>query len=193
MPPAAKFTRGEIAQAALAIVRRDGPGALTARSLATELKSSPRPIFTVFESVDDVRRAVLDAARELYASYVSRGLAEDPPFKGAGLQYIRFAAEEPMLFRLLFLSPKEPPVPIYGVLPAMDENYERILDSLTDYYGLTREEGEALYGHLGVYSHGLATLIASKLAEFAPDEISRRLTEVFTGLLAETKRRKKHD
>jgi len=48
VPPKAKFTKEEIVATALAIVKEQGIEALTARSLAKELDSSARPIFTVF-------------------------------------------------------------------------------------------------------------------------------------------------
>ena len=43
MPPKAKFTKNEIINAGLEIVRRDGFEALTARALGAELGSSARP------------------------------------------------------------------------------------------------------------------------------------------------------
>jgi len=49
MPPKNKFTRDEIIQAALGIVREDGLAGLTARSLAERLQSSPKVIFGQFE------------------------------------------------------------------------------------------------------------------------------------------------
>ena len=48
MPPKNKFTRDEIIQAALGIVREDGLAGLTARSLAERLQSTPMVIFGQF-------------------------------------------------------------------------------------------------------------------------------------------------
>ena len=50
MPPKAKFTKTEITEAAIGIVRKNGPGALTSRALGIDLGSSARPIFTVFQN-----------------------------------------------------------------------------------------------------------------------------------------------
>ena len=44
MPPKAKFTKAEIIEAALNIVRADGYEALTSRALGTYLGSSARPV-----------------------------------------------------------------------------------------------------------------------------------------------------
>lgn len=54
VPPKAKFTKDEIVSAGLEIVRRDGLEALTARELGNALGSSARPIFTVFNNMDEV-------------------------------------------------------------------------------------------------------------------------------------------
>ena len=119
MPPKAKFTREQIVKAALDIVERDGSDALTARALGQELKSSARPIFTVFDSMDEVRAAAVAAAKSVYAEYVARGLAETPAFKGVGTEYIRFAAEKPKLFRLLFMSERDGATDVNTVLGAI--------------------------------------------------------------------------
>ena len=48
MPPKAKFTKEEIAEQALNIIKEEGAAALTARSLGERLGTSSRPIFTAF-------------------------------------------------------------------------------------------------------------------------------------------------
>ena len=65
MPPQAKFSRKEIVSTALEITRENGLGAVTARELGTRLKSSARPIFTVFENMEEVNKEVVKAAREV--------------------------------------------------------------------------------------------------------------------------------
>ena len=69
MPPKPKFTREEMIEAAVEIVRRDGEDALTARNLGSYLGASARPIFTVFESMDEVREAVKERAHEIFMKY----------------------------------------------------------------------------------------------------------------------------
>lgn len=107
MPPKAKFTKEEIIEAALAITRQDGLEAVTARELGSRLNSSARPVFTVFQNMEEVIEEVKNAARERYKEYIYEGLQEEPAFKGVGRAYIRFAVEEKRLFRLLFMSEQE--------------------------------------------------------------------------------------
>ncbi len=80
MPPKAKFSKTEITDAALNIVANSGIDALTARSLGEALGSSPRPIFTVFDSMEEVQTQVLKKAEHIYSSLVAEGLKEELPF-----------------------------------------------------------------------------------------------------------------
>ena len=54
MPPRAKFTRQEIVDAGMSILREQGISAVTAREIGSRLGSSARPIFTVFENMGEV-------------------------------------------------------------------------------------------------------------------------------------------
>lgn len=193
MPPKAKFTREEIVEAAFSIVKADGFEALTSRALGTRLGSSARPIFTVFQSMDEVQQAVIEAAKVLYKEYVDQGLMWENPFKGVGTQYILFSMQEPKLFQLLFMT-EQPQIPDFsGVLPLIEESYEKILLSIQKYYGMNRPLAEKLYHHLWIYTHGIATLCATKMCRFTGEEISSMITEVFTSILKNTKEYKNDD
>lgn len=93
MPPKAKFTRDEILDMALSITKEHGIDAVTARELGNCLGSSKRPIFTVFESMDEVKELVILKSKELYGNYMKEGLTNQPAFKGVGISNIRFAIE----------------------------------------------------------------------------------------------------
>lgn len=82
MLPKAKFTRAEIIEAALNIVRTDGYEALTSRALGTYLGSSARPIFTVFKNMEEVQQAMIEATKTLYKEYVNKGLSAEHPLRG---------------------------------------------------------------------------------------------------------------
>lgn len=187
MPPKAKFTKEEIVKAALEIVRQQGAQALTARSLGDKLGSSARPIFTVFASMDEVQQAVKEAAKSLYKQYIERGLSEALAFKGVGTQYILFSINEPKLFQLLFMTEQSCVPDLSSVLPLIDDNYEKILLSIRQGYGFDNPAAEKLYHHLWIYSHGIATLCATKMCRFTGEEIGQMMTDVFVSLLKNMK------
>lgn len=183
VPPKAKFSREEIVEAALAIVRAGGAKALTARALGEKLNSSARPIFTVFGNMDEVQQAVINAAKALYREYVQKGLAETPAFKGVGTQYILFSINEPKLFQLLFMTEHGQVPELSNVLPQIDDSYEQILLSVQKGYGVDQGFAEKLYRHLWIYTHGIAALCATGMCRFTGEEISGMMTEVFVSLL----------
>ena len=185
MPPKAKFTRAEIIDAGLAILRKRNMAAVTAREIGHFLGSSPRPIFTVFESMAEVIEGIEQKAREIYSDYIRQGLEQDIAFKGVGKAYIRFSMEEPKLFQLLFMQKRTDETDIHRILPEIDENYSVILQSITDQYPVSTENAVILYRHLWIYSHGIATLCATSMCRFSDEEMEEMLTEVFRALLIE--------
>lgn len=187
MPPKARFTKEEIIFAALSVVRREGMASLTARALAAELGSSARPIFTVFQSMEEVQHEVREAAKAEYNDYVKRGLTDEPAFKGVGMQYIKFAQEEPKLFQLLFMSELKEEVNLSEVLPVLDENYDTIVKTIRELYRVEEADAWSLYRHLWIYTHGIAALCAAKVCNFSEKEISEMLTEVFVSILQRVK------
>ena len=191
MPQKAKFTKKEIITVALNIVRKKGFDALTARSIGVELGSSTRPIFTVFTSMEEVQDEVKIAARTLYDSYVQNALKKEDEgklyFKCVGQQYIKFSITESKLFQLLFMKEQKEKTEFTSILPLIENNYEGIISSIEEQYKIDRETAIKLYHHLWVYTHGIASLCATKICTFTSQEISNMLTEVFKSILKNLK------
>lgn len=184
MPPKAKFTKEEIINAAFDIVRKNGLLSLTARTLGAKLGSSARPIFTVFTGMEEVIAEVKACARKEYNKYINVAFeqADDKPFKMVGYMFIKFAQDEPYLFRMLFMSDEFASMDSNSVLPLIDSNYERIFTLVRDYYHTSIENARILFEHLWIYSHGIASLYATKSCSFTDDEIKNMLSFVAQGL-----------
>ncbi len=185
MPPKAKFTRDEIVQAGLNVIRKNGMEALSARTLGAQLGSSARPIFTVFQSMEEVQAEIKKSARFLYDEYVRKGLEQELAFKGVGMQYIRFAIQEPKLFQMLFMSEQKQNPAVVNVMPMIDDNYSDILLSVQNGYQLPEHKAEQLYRHLWIYTHGIAVLCATNMCIFTAEEINRLIEQAFKGILKE--------
>lgn len=179
MPPKFKFTRQEIISNAVDITREKGIDALTARELASKLGSSPKPIFGLFENMQEVRKEVINSANNLYQSYIQNGMADSkyPPYKASGIAYIRFAKEEKELFKLLFMRDRT------------DENIEEnreeirpILDIIMKNIGLSEDEAYYFHIELWIYVHGIATMIATNYLQWDISFIENALTDTYEGL-----------
>lgn len=95
------ITKEKILAAALSIVRTSGASALTARSLCAALGCGANAVFSSFGSIQGVREAVKEEARNLYHKRVGAGFSLNPPFKGFGMALLWFAMDEPQLFSLI--------------------------------------------------------------------------------------------
>lgn len=184
MPPKFKFTKEQITSTALNLTRECGISALTARALSERLGASSMVIFGMFENMSQVQQAVIAAAKSLYAEYVEQGLKATPPFKGVGEKYIQFSLKEPKLFQLLFMNEQETVPRLSGVLPLIDESYDKILASICVDSRVDKSSAERIYRHLWIYCHGIASLCATKMCSFTAEEIGALMTEVYLSLIA---------
>lgn len=187
MPPKAKFTQEQVIKTALQIVENEGLDKLTARYLGEKLGSSARPIFTVFNSMDEVTEYVKREADAIYTEFVNEGLQETPPFKGVGMSYIKFARERPKLFQLLFMKEHDAVPDMCNVLRGIESNYDKILSSVQESYNLNAETAQKLYLHIWIYTHGIAVLLATNVCAFTEEQTSQMLTDVFVSLLVRAK------
>lgn len=182
MPPKPKYTKDEIVSAAFDLARQEGVGALTARGVGKCLGVSSSPIFTVFEDMDELHAAVEARARALFEGYMAEAEAFTPAFKKRGMQWVKFAQDEPVLFRLLFMH-SEGVVPDFGTsesfIPYGKDTDVAII--MHDYHA-DREQAEHLFRQMWVYTYGLCSLCAAKVCRFTDDEISALLGEVFAGI-----------
>lgn len=181
LPPKARYTREEIVDVACGLVRRYGESFLSARSLASELGTSTAPIFTAFGSIEELQAEVVNRAKKLYKEYLDEGLASTPAFKGAGLQYIKFAKDEPEFFKMLFMKDGGNDLPSH-YFPAGDENEPLVREAVQGAYGFDTERAKKIYNHLAVYAHGLAVLYAQGKCVFTDEDVSRMLSELFMSL-----------
>ena len=65
MPPRISFSKEEIIQAAIDVVRADGPNSASARSIAKRMGGSTQPIYRAFETIEDLGRELVAAAEEI--------------------------------------------------------------------------------------------------------------------------------
>ena len=182
MPKKVFYTKEYIVGVALQIVREGGKQNLTARTVAKRMGCSVCPIFSAFENMEELHGEVIKAARKVYDDYVDEGLKKAIAFKGVGEAYIKFAVNEPKLFQLLFMN-DDAVRNLNDVLPSIDGNYDKILQSVLTQYGVTERTAFKLYKNLWVFTHGIAAMCATRTCEFSDGEISEMMTDVFMSLL----------
>lgn len=176
MPPKVKFQKEEIINAAVAITREKGADSLTARETAARLGVSTAPIFTYFDTMDQLKGEVYDFAKRLYREYILRGLAEPIPNLGVGRQYIRFAKEEPELYKLLYLTKSAGEAG--GAMEALHLSQELVRDSVMKTYNMDADTADRYFRDLWLVAFSFATLIVTDECPYTEEEISAVFTEV---------------
>lgn len=174
MAPRNKFTREEMVEAAVNVVREKGIDALTAKALASELGVSTQPVFTCFHTIEEAKREVRTAAERMYDSYMEVGLQMKVPFLGVGMQYINFAKEEPQLYRLLFLTTSEDGSS--SVIDALHHSQNLVRESLQQKYHIDAQTADRYYRDMWLVVHSLATLVVTGGSPYSEEEMGHILT-----------------
>ena len=179
MPRKFMFTKEEIIASAFEIVREGGFSALTARSLAEKLGCSAKPIFGLFKSMDELSSEVKKMAEAYYEVSWKNAFdtASGPPYKASGMAYIRFAAEEKELFKLLYMrdrSAEQPPKEA-----GLSGQLESLVHNSTGFSGA---RAGLFHLEMWAYVHGVAAMLATGFLELDWPLISQMLTDAYMGL-----------
>lgn len=183
MPPKVKYPRDHILSVALDMTRKEGIESVTARELGARLGASSRPVFTAFENMEEVHKAVEEAAKTIFRQYIENFTQYKPAFKRFGIQMVRFAIEEPKLYQLLFMKEKSSG----NIREAVRELYddpEQVVNILKHDYGLDDEIAWKLFSSLTIFSYGIGLLCARRVCTFTYEEIETMLGEQFAGLIS---------
>ncbi len=179
MPRKFLFTKEQILEAALDLTREKGFGAVSARALGNKLGTSSQPIFGYFENMADVQSGIIEAANNLYRSYLDEDMASGkyPPYKASGMAYIRFAREEKELFKLLFMRDRTEE----EKATAAPET-EMLLDLICKQVSIPRESAMLFFLEMWAYVHGIATMLATGYFDWSEELCSQSLTDMYRGL-----------
>ena len=180
MPPKVKITKKDIIDKTLELVSEGGADAINARGIANALNCSTQPIFSNFESMEDLERSVFAAAYEKYLGFITEELKSEkyPPYKAYGMAYIRFAKEEKELFKLIFMCDRQ------GEENTPSPDFEASVEMIMQANGCDRETARLLHLEMWVCVHGVATILATSFLKLDFELISRMLTDVYWGLRA---------
>lgn len=183
MPPKPKFTKEEITDCAFELVRSDGPDALTAREVGKRLGVSSSPIFTFFKDMDELKQSVAFRAKSRFDDYMKNAEEFYPAYKKRGLQFVKFATEEPKLFELLFMQNTGGDLNFKNAMSIIPFGRENDISIIKRDYKATDEQAERLFEQMWIYSYGLCVLSAQGVCKFSEEEAAKRLGEMFRGMI----------
>ena len=183
MPPKAKFTKEQITKAALCVVSEKGAQALTAKELGAALGTSTTPIFTVFNSMQEVQDAVMLAAMERFEEYAHKAAHLGPVFKQIGMQMILFAKEEPKLYQLIFMSSISEAQTFDDIYAHLGSLADECLNVLQKDYDLSKADAKTLFEPVWIHTFGIGALCATGVCDFSHEQIAQMLTQDFTAMM----------
>ena len=175
MPPKVKFLKEEIIEAAVNITREKGISAVTAREVGAALGVSSRPLFTYFNSVDELKKEVFIYAENLYKDYVERGLQMPIPALGVGIQFVKFAKTEPELYRYIFLTP--PDSSRGSAMEGLRLSQDLVRDSIMSIYNMDSATADKFFRDLWLVAYSITTLIVMGDCPYSEEEIGALFTE----------------
>lgn len=165
MPPTPQISRQQILDKTFEMTKESGFDHLTARGLAQALGCSTQPIFRLFSSMDGLKQALYERTREYFGSCMAQPMQGTPLFLSMGLRYVELARKEPHLFRLLCMS----------------DCFH--LDSLFDITRGVILQDPKLFAKVWIFTHGIASIMATNSTAIPQDEIRTLLIEAYTAFL----------
>lgn len=174
-----EITRERIIDCAFCELKENGWQHWNARRIAARAGCSTMPIFRLFENMDEVKQAVISRALKVYEEYIYGGMREEKPYRGSGRAFIRFAKEQPWLFKALCVSEE-----FTGrSFAAIDPTIGSVMREAQKAGDLQGERLKRLHACMTIFVYGAGAMSASGSHLVPSDEISDTLmSDVFRAL-----------
>ncbi len=179
MPPRIRITGDMIIDAAIAVVRQSGYENVNARTVAGQLKCSTQPVMYHFSTMESLKKAAYKRADQIHSEYMMNIPREQDPVLGIGLNYIRFAVEEPLLFRFLFQSGYAEEHSVTDMVASPE--LLPVLDAMREGSGLSMEQTKKVFLTVALFAHGYAGIIANNHLEYDEKTIAEHLERCWNG------------
>ena len=176
MPKKPTTTKEAMIDGSFRLIREQGYEALTVSNLASFLGCSTQPIMYQFPDTEVLKDLTYRKADAFHSEYI---LAAGDLLE-IGIRYIRFAEEEPQLFRFLFQSSRFSGLSLGDLIRAPEA--ADVLAAVRMKEKMTAEEAAAFFEPLVAVVHGYASLIANNGMKYDPDAIRRALMMIAEGM-----------
>lgn len=187
MPRSVQITKEKILAAAIDILIRDGYYAVNIKSIAKELKCSTQPIAWQFGNMDNMREALTREA-VIYANQKMMPTSANciEAFWQIGYAYINLAFDTPNLFRFVYMG--ESKNYCRGGFDSIltDRGNAVLIDKLYQYLNISREQADALFQRMIVYTHGIVSLVVAGVLNCTREQVYAIVKDFASDLLSLT-------
>ena len=180
MPARRKIQKEDIIQESVSIIAKEGINALNARKIAKKLGCSTQPLFYIYENMDDLKKDVMNEIVKIFDIEVLKSETGQLEYKDIGINYIRFAKEEPELFKIMFNRKINE-----GAFDFIDltGSAKTILETISKQTGMSNEDAKQFHLRMWLYVNGIASLAANQTVEFNDGEIAELLKDQYVSML----------
>ena len=179
MPPKTKVTAEMVVNAAIEVARQSGFESINARTVSGQLHCSTQPVMYHFSTIESLKKAAFKRLDQLHSEYMMNTRPGQDPILGIGLNYIRFAVEEPQLFRFLFQSGYAEENNLLEMVDS--EELVPVLAAMREGAGLNMEKTRQVFITVALFAHGYASIIANNHLEFDEKLIAEHLERTWNG------------
>ena len=180
MPAKAKVTKEMIVDAAFAVAREAGAESINARTVSERLHCSTQPVMYHFATIEALRRTVYAKADCYHSEYLMNlNRPQEGVMLGIGMNYIRFAVEEPHLFRFLFQSDYFSGKTLLELIDA--DELTPVLSAMQSALGLGTEQTKKVFLTVFLLVHGYASIIANNSMKYDEATINSHLEQAYRG------------
>ena len=155
-----------IIETAFEMVRKAGFAVLSARNIAKEIGCSTQPIYSCYETMDELKaevcRKALSHLQKVMLGYKKTGNT----FLNLGLGYVWMAHTEPALFKAFYMD-NIMNIKLTDIFPE-SQQVVNVMKNSEEYRQLSDEGVKNIIAKSWMLVHGIATLVATGM--FAYDE-----------------------
>ena len=186
MPAKAKVTKNMIVDAAFAVARETGAENINARTVSEKLNCSTQPVMYHFATIEELKRTVYARADRYHSEYLMNiPSPQKGVMLGIGLNYIRFAIEEPHLFRFLFQSDFFAGATLLEMIDA--EELHPVLSAMQTALEIGMEQTKKVFLTVFLFAHGYASIIANNSMKYDEETIHSHLEQAYRGAILAVK------
>ena len=186
MPPKTRITKDMIVDAAIEVARQRGYENINARTVSEQLQCSTQPVMYHFSTIDAMKQAAYAQVDRMHSEYLMTVSSEQDPILGIGLNYIRFAVQQPQLFRFLFQSGYAKEKSLLEMIDS--EELVPVLEAMGKGSGLSAEKTRQVFLTVALFAHGYASIIVNNGLEYDEKLVAEHLETAWNGaFLAATK------
>lgn len=177
------ITKENIIEASIKCIKEMGYSNLSVRNVSKILNCSIQPIFYNFATMDSLKTETLKRISEDYSLKIKEYIktSSNPPYKASGLFYIKYAIEEPELFKALFMRDSS--------VDYLDQS--ELFDSMADVVNKTTdfslEEARKIHFAMWTVVHGMAVMCVTNYLKIDLDMASETLSNVYLSLIGKKK------